>query len=166
MGHEEQAGASAGSLGDEVQDAFKRAVGALGRRERSVAELREWLAARAPQPVVEEVIERLLAMGGLDDERYASLYAEDKRQLSGWGPERIRDSLGARGVPAATIDAAVEPESRDDQLERAAALLIERGGELESDAGKRRALAFLGRRGFELELCYEAVRRAAALAPR
>lgn len=159
--------ATATELGEEdVQEAFGRAVGALGRRERSDAEMRELLAARGfAEPVVDEVVARLIEISGLDDERYARLFSEDKRTLSGWGPERIRQALADHGIRPAAIDAAVEPESRDEQLERAVALLGERGGELETDAARARALGFLSRRGFELELCYEAVRRAAVLAP-
>ena len=43
-------------------------------------------------------IERLTEAGGIDDARFARLFAEDKRALRGWGPERIEEALRARGV--------------------------------------------------------------------
>ena len=67
--------------------AFELAINALSRKERTVAELRAWLAEREADPdEAEEAIERLIEMGQLDDERYAALFAQDKRELFGWGP--------------------------------------------------------------------------------
>jgi regulatory protein len=141
-------------------EAFDRALEALGRKERTQAELSEWLTARGFR--AEEVtaaIERLIELGELDDARFARRYAEDKRELRGWGPERIREALQARGLAGAEIDAALGGDDRDDQLERAAGLLARRGDTLGDDAGRSRALAFLTRRGYDYELAYEAVRR-------
>ena len=46
-------------------------------------------------------MERLLEAGALDDERFARRFAEDKRELRGWGPDRIAEALRARGVDEA-----------------------------------------------------------------
>ena len=92
------------------KSAFELAVAALSRRELTVAELRARLAAREVDSAeAEEAIERLVEIGQLDDERYASLFAEDKSELFGWGPDRIRaapdrqrgrapDRRGSRGL--------------------------------------------------------------------
>jgi regulatory protein len=147
------------------QDAFELAVGALGRKERSAAELVEWLHRRGVEEVeIELTLERLLAVGELDDERFARRYAEDKRELAGWGAERIRDTLMARGVPTEHVEAAIAGDGHDEQLDRAVALLGGRGGGLASDAERARALAFLTRRGYGYEIAYDAVRRAARAA--
>jgi regulatory protein len=83
--------------------AFELAVGAISRKERTVAELREWLAARdVATDEAEEALERLIEIGELDDERFARLYAEDKRDLRGWGPDRIREALVERGIERRT----------------------------------------------------------------
>ncbi len=80
------------------KSAFELAVGALSRKERTVAELRAWLAKREVEPAeAEEAIERLVEMGQLDDERYAALFTQDKRELFGWGPARIREALIDKG---------------------------------------------------------------------
>ena len=141
--------------------AFELAVRALSRKERTVAELRAWLAKHEVNPAeAEEAIERLAEMGQLDDERYASLFAEDKRELFGWGPARVRDALIDKGISRATADAAVGGESHSELAERAADLLKGRADTLEDDSGRGRALAFLARRGYELEVAYDAVRLA------
>ena len=101
-------------------------------------------------------------MGELDDARFARRYAEDKRELSGWGPERIRETLLSRGVLLDDIEAALDADSLDEQLERATELLERKGGDLDSDVARGRALGFLTRRGYDYEIAYEAVRRHAA----
>ena len=143
-----------------MADAFERAVGALAQRERTVAELEGWLEQRSVSPAeIAEVIDRLVTIGELDDERFARRYAEDKRELSGWGSGRIRAALADKGVDRELIDAALQGTEGDGgELERAIELL-ERRGEAPADERRRgRALAFLARRGYERELAYEAVR--------
>jgi regulatory protein len=141
------------------EDAFERAVAALGQRERTTAELEAWLAERGYAPAeLEAAIERLSAIGELDDERFARRYAEDKRDLRGWGADRIREALAAKGLDRATIDAAVGNATADEELGRAIALLERRGEPAVDEASRLRALGFLARRGYESELAYEAVR--------
>ena len=107
---------------------------------------------------------RLTEIGELDDERFARRYAEDKRELRGWGAERIREALASRGVAPALVEAALEADSHDAQVRRASDLLARRGRPLDADADRARALGFLTRRGYEYEVAYEAI-RAGALGP-
>jgi regulatory protein len=143
------------------REAFERAVEALSRKERSAAELGAWLAERGFVPAeIEVAIGRLVAAGALDDERFAQRFAEDKRELRGWGPERIREALAGRGIDGELIDAALAGERRDSQLERAIELLERRAEAPADQASRARALAFLARRGYDSELAYDAVRLA------
>jgi regulatory protein len=112
------------------------------------------------EPERAEVIGRLVAEGVLDDGRFARRYAEDKRDLAGWGPDRIREALLARGVDREHVEAVLEGEGEAEQLERAVAMLHERGLRCDSDSERDRALRLLVRRGYALELAYEAVRAA------
>ena len=143
-----------------MADAFERAVGALAHRERTVAELEAWLEERSvPATEIAEVIDRLIAIGELDDERFARRYAEDKRELSGWGSARIRDGLAGKGVEREPIEAALAaPGTNGDELERAIELLERRGEAPDDERRRGRAVAFLARRGYESEIAYEAVR--------
>lgn len=146
-----------------MEDALARAVATLRRRERSVGELDDWLAARGvSESERAATLERLLALGELDDERFAQRFADDKRELAGWGADRIRDSLLARQVDRETVERALEGDGDDEQLERATALLARRYDRLEDDAARSRALAYLTRRGYGYEIAHSAVRRAEA----
>jgi regulatory protein len=105
-----------------------------------------------------DVIERLSEAGALDDERFALRFAEDKRELAGWGPDRIAEALSGRGLDDGLIEAALAGEDEATQVDRAEAILAERVAEVDSDRGRARALALLARRGYPLEVAYEAVR--------
>jgi regulatory protein len=143
------------------KSAFELAVRAISRRERTVAEVRASLADREVDPEeAEGAIERLVELGQLDDERYATLFSQDKRELFGWGPARIREALIEKGVDARTAAGAASDETTGELAERAADLLAARGDTLDDDSGRGKALAYLARRGYELEVAYEAVRLA------
>lgn len=140
--------------------AMVAAVGAIRRRERTVAEMHEWLTGRDVRgDIIDAVISDLIDVGELDDDRFAHAYAADKRELSGWGPERIEAALVDRGLERSLAELAAR-EDHDDQLDRAADEVRKRFGALDDDAEKSKALAFLGRRGYGYELAYDAIRRA------
>ncbi len=142
-------------------DAFEAALSALGRRERTSAELLSWLGQRGYEAAeVEAAIARLTDLGELDDERFALRYAQDKRELRGWGAERVRAALVARGVPASIAEAVAQDDSDEAQVGRARDLLAARGRPLAEDADRARALGYLTRRGYEYEIAYEAIRLA------
>ena len=101
---------------------------------------------------------RLVEAEALDDRRFARRFAEDKRELRSWGPERIAEALRARGVEEAAIEGALADEGPDEVLGRATELLERSGAAVDDDASRARALALLARRGFDLEIAYEAVR--------
>jgi regulatory protein len=141
------------------RDAYQRALEALATKERTAGELGGWLARRGfSLAEIEAAVERLTAGGALDDAEFARRFAEDKRELRGWGPDRIREALGARGLDHALIEAALAADGHDEQLARAIGLL-ERGGQSAADEPSRaRSFAFLARRGFDSDVAYDAVR--------
>ena len=142
-----------------MAEAFERALEALAQKERTAAELGAWLAERGFEPAqIADAVERLVAAGALDDEAFARRFAADKRELRGWGPERIREALAGRGLERGLIASAIA-EDHPDQLRRALALLERRGETPVDEPSRARALGFLARRGYEPELAYEAVRR-------
>ena len=144
---------------ESTRDAYELAVRALSHKERSTAELATWLERRdVAEADIEAVIDRLTAIGELDDERFARLFAEDKMDLSGWGSERVREALLARGIAPEHIEAALAGDSEEVQIERAGDLLVRRGRSIDSEAEKTSALGYLTRRGYPYEIAHEAIR--------
>ena len=142
-----------------ASDAIELALRALGRRERSSAELRAWLAERDVGDVeIDEAIGQLEEIGQLDDAGFARRYADDKQQLAGWGAERVREMLLARGVAPEHIEAALAGEGDGVQVARASELLVRRGQPLENDGDRTRALGYLTRKGYTYEIAHDAIR--------
>ncbi len=145
--------------GKRQEDAYELALRALSRKERSEAELDAWLSGRGVGEAERgDVLARLAEAGGIDDERFARRYAEDKRELADWGPQRISEALSRKGIRQELIDAALSAETDEDIGTRAAELLIRNGAEVTDERGRQRAVGLLVRRGFPLEAAYDAVR--------
>jgi regulatory protein len=149
----------------------------LAHRARSREELRRRLLAKGhTEEAVAGALERLEADGLLDDAAFARSYVADKRNLGGWGAQRIARGLAALGVApevaeaaltessapdAAASDADAAPGERPDgELERALAQLRRKGPPKPPlETAQRRAYQALLRRGYAPEVAYAAVRR-------
>jgi regulatory protein len=147
--------------------ALELALCHLGKRDRTAAELRRHLAGKeVGERAAEAAIAEVARMGYVDDARYARTFAEDRRNLDGWGPERIERRLLALGVDPELIAAAIGERDGAGELEAALGLLRRRcRGVPASERERERALGILVRKGYDLELAYDAVRafeRAAA----
>lgn len=151
-----------------AQRALELAFRHLGRRDRTEAELRRHLAAKEiGEPEADAAIAELARMGYLDDARYARTFAEDRRNLDGWGGARIERRLLALGVDPEHVAAALGERDSAGELEAALELLRRRFRDEvpSSERERERALGMLVRKGYELELAYDAIRafeRAAA----
>ena len=145
-------------MGDEP---VSLALKALEQKERTVAEMGSWLRARGVGPEeVDDVVDRLICDGVLDDARYAQRYAEDKRQLKRWGNGRIRSALLDRGISTEDAEEALSDADSEQEVERAVELLRDRSAALADALERQRALGLLARRGYDSEVAYEAIRRA------
>jgi SOS response regulatory protein OraA/RecX len=78
--------------------------------------------------------------------------------LRAWGSERIAEALRARGVEEGLIEAALADEPGEAAVGRAVEVLAGSGSEVADEASRARALALLARRGYPLEVAYDAVR--------
>ena len=144
----------------EEQRALQLAHTALSTRDRTVSELRSILERKRVEPeAIDRAVEELKAAGLLDDARFAQRFAEDKRILERWGSERIDRELRRRGVPSELADGATRERERGQELRAAVELLAERMPQPPADDRERdRAWRLLVRKGYDVELAYEAVR--------
>ena len=144
----------------QLQEALDLAFSYLGHRDRTIAEVRRHLERKRVEPAaIDGALAELGRLGYLDDARYAQRFAEDRRRLDAWGAERIGRRLVALGVPPEVAAAAIGTNDDHDELAAAVDLLRRRiGRPPETDRDRERALGLLARRGYELELAYDAVR--------
>ncbi|HET6548041.1 MAG TPA: regulatory protein RecX [Solirubrobacter sp.] len=147
------------------QHAYETAWRFLAHRERTEAELRARLERNDVAPaLVDEVVGELRDGGYVDDAGFARRFAEDRRNLDGWGAERIERRLGELGVAREDIHVALA-DGAHDELEAACELLARRfPTPPDTPRDHQRALGFLVRKGYELELAHDALRRHATSA--
>jgi regulatory protein len=92
---------------------YQYAVGALGRRMRSTAELKRLLRRRVEaeteygQTLIELVIRRLKDRGYLNDAKYAAAYSSFRRDNERFGRVRVITDLKIKGVHGEVIEKAV-----------------------------------------------------------
>ncbi len=143
-----------------VQHALELAFRYLGRRERTVLEVRRLLEAKDVRPeAITAALAELGRQGYLDDVRYAQLFTEDRRRLDGWGNERIERKLEQVGVEAEIIASVLAGREPGAELQAALDVLERRIAEPpQDDRGRERALGLLVRRGYDLDTAYAAVR--------
>jgi len=147
-------------VAEPLQRALDLAYRHLGRRDRTVAEMRRHLETKRVDPAeIDAAVAELVHQGYLDDARYARRLVEDRRALDGWGEERIERRLLAAGVDPDTAAKALVGRETGDELEAAVGVLRRRlAVPSQDDRARERALAHLVRRGYALELAYDAVR--------
>jgi regulatory protein len=91
---------------------YEYAVGALGRRMRTVAELKRLMRTRAGHQsdcelMVEAVTERLKQQRYLNDTSYAASYSTNRRDSDKFGKMRVVQDLRAKGVHPNVIEKTV-----------------------------------------------------------
>lgn len=105
---------------------YEYAVGSLGRRMRSVAELKRLLRNRVEaetefgKTLVELVIVRLKDRGYLNDAKYAAAYSSFRRDNEKFGRRRVVTDLKVKGVHGDVIDQAVSSAYDDVNEEKLA----------------------------------------------
>ncbi|HEV7751341.1 MAG TPA: RecX family transcriptional regulator [Baekduia sp.] len=143
-----------------LQHALDLSYRYLGFRDRTALEVRRHLEAKRVEPdTIEQTVIELLELGYLDDARFAQRFVEDRRALDHWGNERIERKLLSSGVAAELVEMALAECDDGGELEAALTVLARRFREPpESDRDRDRALGFLVRKGYELEVAYDAIR--------
>jgi regulatory protein len=164
--------------GEEVDDARRAAieemlgrirarlfvVRSLAARMQSMAEIEKKLADRdVPPDLAREAIERAVGYGYLDDATLAGQIARGM-QARGYGRRRAELKLRSRRLPAALATAALDEAYGDrDEVGLARKALGRRA--VSDDAERRRAIAYLARRGFSARAAWKAVQESAVEPP-
>lgn len=161
----DEGGASRLAIASARLEVFDKAVELLSVRARSVRDLQVRLRrAGAGDDAIASAIERLLALGFLDDEAYARNVARSRVLSGGVSKRRISVELRKRGVARDVADEAIADTLADVELDedgaaRAAAEKRLRAlSSLDTATRKRRLYAFLARRGYAPDVIARALR--------
>jgi regulatory protein len=145
---------------------YDYAVGALGHRMRSVAELKRLLRGRVPEGelgtvLVEMVILRLKEQKYLNDSSYAAAYTSFRKENEKFGRRRVITDLKVKGVHGDVIEKAIdEAYSGVDEQELARAYLRrKRLKEPQNEKDAARIFRSLMRAGFSANVIIKILKK-------
>jgi regulatory protein len=141
----------------------------LAMAPRSRQQLADKLRQRGcPPDVGVRVLDRLEAVGLVDDDAYAQMVVRSKQATRGVAKRALAHQLRDRGVAEATIDDAlgsIDAESERALAEQVAQKTMRRLAGLEPQVQARRLAGVLGRKGYPPSVVYAVVRDAINDAP-
>ena len=111
---------------------YEYAIGALGRRMRTVAELKRLLRRKVEadtefgQTLVELIVRKLKDQGYLNDAKYAAAFSSLRRDNEKFGRMRVVTDLKIKGVHGDVIDTAVSAAFDEVSDEKQARAFLQR----------------------------------------
>jgi regulatory protein len=147
---------------DEAHQAHEAALRCLDYRPRSVDEIRRHLKGKGVEPdVIDEVVERLIGVGLLDDRAFARYWLENRSDFRPRGERALRQELRQKGVPDDIIAEVLgQGHDEDDSAYRAAIAQARKIRASDLREFRRKLEAHLARRGFAYDTAREAAARA------
>jgi regulatory protein len=149
---------------EEARGAREAGLRLLAHRPRTEQELRQRLAARAfSAAAVADAIQRISALGLIDDAAFARLFAEQRIRSRPAGAHRLVQELRRKGVPEADARSAVEEALRDCgtsdlELARVAMRKFPNRPSEPLPKKRRRLQGYLARRGFSASVVSRVIR--------
>lgn len=142
------------------------ALRALDRRAYARAELAQYLARKgAPEDAIEQVLDRFVEVGLLDDAAFAEQWVEQRHQARKLPRRALVAELNRKGLDREVIEAAVAPIDRAAEYAAAAQLAANKARGLAGqpyEVALRRLVGVLGRRGFNGEIAWQTAKQALA----
>jgi regulatory protein len=145
---------------------YDYALGALGRRMRSVAELKRLLRQRVEaeteigKTLIELVVRRLKDNGYLNDAKYAAAYSAFRRDNEKYGRRRVITDLKIKGVVGEVLEKAVDDSFAEVDDEKQARGYLQRKRVKKPTDQKQAARVFrqLMRAGFSSKTIFKILR--------
>jgi regulatory protein len=141
----------------------------LALSPKSRQQLRDKLSARhCPDDVAEAVLDRMAAVGLVDDEAYAGMLVRSQQAGRGLARRALARELRTKGVDDETVRATLEQIDPAAERDRAAQLVAKKLRSmhgLEPLVQKRRLAGMLARKGYPADLAMAVIREAIAAAP-
>ncbi|MBK7895240.1 MAG: RecX family transcriptional regulator [Candidatus Promineifilaceae bacterium] len=141
---------------DDVEKAKDVALRFIEYRPRSVAETRQHLQKKEyPEAVTEQVLERLQAVGLLDDAAFARYWVDQRETFKPRSKIALQQELRQKGLERNLIDEATAEVDEADAARQAAEAKARRWASLPQQQFRQKLGAFLQRRGFGYDVVRE-----------
>ncbi|WP_299558706.1 recombination regulator RecX [uncultured Mycolicibacterium sp.] len=152
-----------GAAAERAEQAHAYCLRLLTARARTRAELAGKLAQRGyPEEVAERVLDRLAAVGLVDDVDYAEQWVRSRHRYAGRGRRALAAELRRKGVDEQTIDTALADLDAGAERQRAEQLVRdrlrrERLDDADDTRVMRRLVGMLARRGYPQSMAFDVV---------
>lgn len=126
---------------------YERAIQKLARRQHSVFEIRKYLSQKeASEELIDQIVEKLLSRGYLNDQIFAEMWARNGRHLKSRSNRMLRLELRQKGVDGAVIDQILE----DSEVDELSALrqLVEKKRKLSRYQDEQKFIQYLMGKGY------------------
>lgn len=137
---------------DGVARAFEQAVRFLATRPRSMYEIRRKLHEKqTPAPTIDTVIERLVALGYVDDLAFARAWVENRQAFRPRSTAALRAELKTKGIEEAVIRQVLHEVDNSDTALRLARQKVGSWRGLDTYTLRQKLSSYLIRRGFDYD---------------
>jgi regulatory protein len=145
---------------DDKEATYQKVLRYLSYRERSEAEIRQYLHKRqVDESLIEDITHRLLRSGLVDDRRFAQRWVENRSEFRPRGRRALSYELRQKGIPNQIIDEVVEQIDEAELAYQAALKRSEKLSQFQWPVFRKKMYAYLSRRGFSYDTAANIVNR-------
>ena len=127
---------------------YSRALNYVALRPRSVGEVQEYLRRKdSPAPLIEQITNRLLGLGLLDDTKFARMFVHDRALLRPTSRRKMIMELRKKRVPEEVIQLTFETEPTD-ELSALRDIVAKKGQLTKYKNDQLKFMQYLARQGF------------------
>ena len=141
--------------------AYVHAIRYLGYRDRSRAEMEQYLQQKDyPPDVVDEIVERLQQENYIDDLSFAQTWLENRTRFRPKGALALRYELRQKGIATDIIENILETLDETELARQAIDKKLSQWKNLDHIKFKTKGIGFLRRRGFAYETAHHVIDQA------
>lgn len=147
---------------DEKQRAYAESLRFIGRKPRSVFEVKEKLKTKGFEAgLIQGIIDKLISQNYLNDADFAKQWTESRIHYQRKGRRLINQELQMKGIRKEDIQEAVKEIEEETELEYAVQLARKKWNQTTGDTRDRmrKTMALLLRRGFPSGVVQQAIRK-------
>lgn len=129
----------------EVRDYLYRKMRTTKYRQKQTGEIRE--RQGISQSVADQVFDRLVGKGYVNDEKFAAYWVEHRNQTKGASRRKLQAELSAKGIEPRIIEAALSDSERNDEEELAKVIAKKQS----KYPDEQKFMHYLARQGFRYD---------------
>lgn len=144
-----------------LNEAKERAGRFCAFRERSpnevIEKIRSW---GLTQGEAETIVDQLIELNYIDEQRFANAYCHDKFEFNSWGKQKIRSGIFPHRIAPRIIENALDRIDSDRYENRLRELAQKKWDKLDADdvmKRKQKTVNYLANKGFEPDLIWSAI---------